>query len=115
MISGPRFVPTSADRGTMAFSDTLLSEFDHEMKTTRSLLERVPLDNYDWKPHPKSTGLGALASHIASLAGFGQMIVEQDGRDFGANGPFVPPSYRTTDELLSTFDKNVALSRDAIK
>src|SRR5437764_4634018 len=33
----------------MAFPDTLLAEFDHEMKTTRSLLERVPFDKGDRK------------------------------------------------------------------
>ena len=55
----------------MPFTDSFLPEFDQEMKTTRTLLERVPLEKSDWKPHTKSTSLGALAYHLASLAGFG--------------------------------------------
>lgn len=96
----------------MAFTDAFLPEFDQEMKTTRSLLERVPLDKAAWKPHTKSTSLGALASHIANLAAFGEMIVTQKGRDFMH---FVPtPDAATSDELLKRFDANVAKSRAAI-
>ena len=96
----------------MAFADTFLPEFDHEMKTTRSLLERVPFDNAGWKPHAKSTGLGDLASHIANLAGFGDMIVNTDERNFG--GGERPKVYDNTADLLAAFDANVARSRDAI-
>ena len=38
----------------MPFVDTLLPEFDHEMTLTRKVLERVPDDRFDWKPHAKS-------------------------------------------------------------
>jgi hypothetical protein len=38
----------------MAIVDALLPEFDHEMTITRKLLERVPDDKFDWKPHHKS-------------------------------------------------------------
>src|SRR5437762_14362422 len=47
----------------MAIKDGLLAEFDHEMGTTRKLLDRVPGDNVDrlaWKPHPKSMTLGGI-------------------------------------------------------
>jgi len=38
----------------MSFAVTLLPEFDQEMATTRRLLERVPAEKGQWKPHPKS-------------------------------------------------------------
>lgn len=100
----------------MAFADTFLPEFDQEMKTTRSLLERVPFSNASWKPHTKSTALGALASHLTNLSGFGVMIANQDGRDFSKAGPEGPggKQYSSTEDLLSTFDANVAASRKAI-
>ena len=66
--TAPTLSPFNPDH-FMAFSDNFLPEFDHEMKTTRSLLERVPFEKATWKPHDKSTGLGSLASHIANLAG----------------------------------------------
>lgn len=97
----------------MAFADTFLPEFDNEMKTTRALLERVPFDNAAWKPHDKSTGLGALASHIANLAGFGDLIVNKDERNFG--GDRRPPAFENTKDLLEAFDANVVKSRTAIR
>jgi uncharacterized damage-inducible protein DinB len=98
----------------MKFSDTFLPEFDTEMKTTRSLLERVPFDNPAWKPHTKSTALGALASHVAGLAGFGTLIASQDGLDITAPGRAVPPQYTNTADLLAGFDGNVKTTRDAV-
>ena len=100
----------------MAFADAFLPEFDHEMKTTRSLLERVPLDNAAWKPHTKSTSLGVLASHVANLAGFGRAIVVQDEINMAPGGgpPAPQPQYHTTQELLGAFDSNVAAARAAI-
>ena len=46
--------------------DGLLAEFDHEVGTTRRLLERLPDDRerLAWKPHPKSMSLGGLATHF---------------------------------------------------
>jgi uncharacterized damage-inducible protein DinB len=101
----------------MAFADNFLPEFDHEMTTTRSLLERVPFEHAAWKPHAKSTGLGDLASHIANLAGFGDMIVNAEFRDFiGPDGqPQRPMVYDNTTDLLAAFDANVAKSRSAIQ
>ena len=51
----------------MAIVDALLPEFDHEMGTTRRLLERVPEASFAWKPHQKSMSLGELAGHIANI------------------------------------------------
>ncbi len=51
----------------MALRDALLPEFDHEMATTRRLLERVPDGEFEWKPHEKSMTLGRLAAHIANI------------------------------------------------
>ena len=52
----------------MSISDLLLLEFDAEAKTTRTMLERVPEDNKDFTPHPKSMPLNKLAPHVAELA-----------------------------------------------
>ena len=100
----------------MSFADTFLPEFDQEMKTTRSLLERVPTENLAWKPHAKSTALGALASHIANLAGFGTVIVTQTELNFAPKraAPRVPVQFHSREELLNGFDANVKESRDAI-
>jgi len=53
----------------MKIADHLLRELEHEAKTTRRVLERVPPDKLKWKPHEKSMSLGQLAQHVASTPG----------------------------------------------
>ncbi len=100
----------------MPIAQTLLPEFEQEMATTRNLLACVPADRAGWRPHPRSTSLGDLAAHIASLAGLAVPTVRQAELDMnppGGNG-FTPPVFTTTEALLATFDANVAASRAAI-
>jgi uncharacterized damage-inducible protein DinB len=101
----------------MAFSDTFLPEFDHEMRTTRSILERVPTDKSDWRPHPKSTALGVLAAHVAGLVRFGSRVASEDEINMApADGspPRPPAPYDSTDALLAAFDESVAATRSAL-
>lgn len=101
----------------MSFADSFIPEFDHEMKTTRSLLERVPFDKSSFKPHTKSTALGPLASHIANLVGFGDRIVHSDEINFVPPGGErrTPREFSNTADLLAAFDENVAKTRTAIQ
>lgn len=100
----------------MPIARSLLPEFDHEMATTRALLERVPEDRAGWKPHPRSTTLGDLAAHLAQLPGMAVMVIDQDEVDMNPpGGPgFTPPGFSTTAALLETFDANVARARAAL-
>lgn len=94
----------------MAIVDPLLREFDHEMPTTRRVLERVPEDRLDWKPHPRSMSLRQLATHITELPRWGLRIEENSW----AAGSEKAPAMTTTPEFLARFDENVASSRAAI-
>src|SRR5687767_5830107 len=96
----------------MSFVDSLLPEFDHEMTTTRKLLERVPEDRLDWKPHARSTSLGGLATHVANLPTWGSITVNQTELDLTEGG--VAELARTRAELLARFDTNVANARAAL-
>jgi uncharacterized damage-inducible protein DinB len=100
----------------MPIAQALLPEFDHEMATTRSLLERVPEDRADFRPHPRSTALGPLAVHLANLVGLGPRIVSLTEVDMNPpGGPgFTPPQFSTTAAVLEMFDANVARAREAI-
>jgi uncharacterized damage-inducible protein DinB len=71
----------------MALVDHLLPEFDHEMATTRKLLERVPEDRLSWKPHAKSFSLGQLAQHVANIPTWGTFTLERPGLDLAATPP----------------------------
>src|SRR6185503_7908420 len=59
----------------MPLKDGLLVEFDHEIGTTRKLLERLPDDKLAWKPHDKSMSLGGLATHLSNLPNWGAIIL----------------------------------------
>src|SRR5262249_52680356 len=81
---------TSASRSTlrcMALKDGLRAEFDHEMGTTRKLLERLPDDKLPWKPHEKSMSMGGLATHLANLPNWGGNILNEAFFDLAAAPP----------------------------
>lgn len=100
----------------MAFRDALLPEFDHEMANTRKHLERVPDGKFDWKPHAKSFSLGHLATHLAEIPHWTALTIDKDELDLAPVGapPYKPTVARTQQEVLATFDKNVAAARAAI-
>jgi hypothetical protein len=49
----------------MALKDAFIGELKYEASLTQKMLERVPIDKKEWKPHEKSFTLGRLATHIA--------------------------------------------------
>lgn len=97
----------------MSVSELLLPEFDEEMKTTRTTLERVPFDKKDFAPHPKSMPLDKLAPHVAELAGFGVTILTTPELDFSSGGPRTRPLFESA-ALLKVFDENVTKARAAL-
>jgi hypothetical protein len=98
----------------MSVSDLLLLEFDHEMKTTRITLERVPFDQEAFVPHAKSMPLGKLAVHVGELPDFGVTILTTPEFDFGTGGTRVRPPF-DLDGLLKAFDENAAKARTALQ
>jgi uncharacterized damage-inducible protein DinB len=100
----------------MPIRDAILSEFDHEMISTRQTLERVPEGKGDWAPHEKSMKMGRLAGHLAELSGWATPIVAQDSLDFRPAGapPMSPTVMTSRKQLLELFDKNTAEARAAI-
>src|SRR5207237_5418266 len=56
-----------------------------------------------------------LASHIANIVRFGDLVLNSDNLDFSKPGAMPPATYASSDELLKTFDRNAAASRKAIE
>ena len=100
----------------MAINAAILGEFDQEMVSTRKTLERVPLDKADWKPHEKSTAMGGLATHLSNIPTWAVYTIDQDSLDLMPGGQPMPRAAQATsqEELLATFDSNVAKARAAI-
>jgi uncharacterized damage-inducible protein DinB len=97
----------------MTLIDSLRTEFDHEAQTTRKHLERLPADKLDWRPHEKSFTAGGLASHIAEMTGWSEAIIKQDGLEFDP-ATYKPYAATSVEDLLKTFDDNVARGKQAL-
>jgi uncharacterized damage-inducible protein DinB len=92
---------------------SLLDEFEHEAQTTRRLLERLPVDKLDWRPHEKSYTSRALASHIVDCIAWGDPIFTKDEFDVDPR-TLQPYSASTVDDLLHAFDHKVADCKHAL-
>ncbi|HEY8558926.1 MAG TPA: DinB family protein [Pyrinomonadaceae bacterium] len=92
----------------------LIGELQTEAATTRKVLERIPADKFDYKPHEKSMKMGSLAVHIAEMFGWTIEAVTKTELDFAAMDykPFQPA---TTEELVGFFDKVLADAIEALK
>jgi uncharacterized damage-inducible protein DinB len=98
----------------MPISELLLSEFDEEMKKTRTTLERSPEDKKDFAPHPRSMPLNKLAPHVAQLAGFGLSILTTPELDF-AKSSYKPLPFESAAQLVSVLDEGAAKVRAALQ
>jgi uncharacterized damage-inducible protein DinB len=96
----------------MNMSEMLLQELDREMKTTRRLIERVPDEKMEFKPHEKSNTLGWLSNHVVGLVRFPTFIATGDGVDL-TKFPR-QTDVKTTAELVSRLESNIAQAREAI-
>lgn len=95
----------------MTIADTLLPEFDQEMAATRRVIELVPDDNPEWKPHPKSFCLAHLAQLLAWMPGWIGRTLTSTELDLASGGGY---SIERRAALLKLFDENVRQARDAI-
>ena len=66
----------------MAIKDAFIAELKHESSLTKKILDRVPSEKKDWKPHEKSMTLGRLATHISQTPHWISDIIHIDDFDF---------------------------------
>jgi uncharacterized damage-inducible protein DinB len=99
----------------MNIVELLLPEFDGEMEKTRRILQRVPEDRLEWRPHEKSMPFGALATHVVNLLTWAGPVVDGDELDLAALGGQRAPAPDTTNEaLLARFDRVSVEAREKI-
>ena len=94
----------------MALKDGLLAEYDHEMGTTRKLLERIPDDKLAWKPHEKSMTLGELATHLGNIPTWGATILNESSFDL-AGAPSNMMAKTSRPEIVAFFDASTKNTR----
>ena len=97
----------------MNIAETFLHEFEHEAKTTRRFLERLPADRLSWKPHEKSLSAGQLALHIAAApSGIAEMALQDEVPPPDFSKPF--PEANSVEEVLAAHDASVAAVKNAL-
>jgi uncharacterized damage-inducible protein DinB len=104
-------VPVAEPAVANSIAQSLLAEFESQAPITRRFLERLPEDKLTWKPHEKSMTAGQLALHLALVPGGLVQFVQSNP----AQAPdFQFPQPATRDEVLKTFDENVATARNLL-
>ena len=94
----------------MSLSQKLLAEFDQEMTTSRRLIERVPSDKGDWKPHEKSFSLAHLTQLVSTMPGWIARTLKENEMNLAGGAGY---KTQTTESLLEQFDKLVKEAHDA--
>jgi uncharacterized damage-inducible protein DinB len=101
----------------MKITELLLTELDHEAIGSRKALEQVPEGKNDWKPHEKSMPLGYLATIVANVPAWLDMVVNVDELDINPPGgsKFRPPDWKTRAELLEQFEASLQKGREVLR
>ena len=97
----------------MPLKEGLLAEFDHEIATTRKLLERLPDDKLSWKPHGKSMSFGGLGTHLGNIPHWATTILEQLSFDLAQSPPHLDEKTSRSD-ILTSFDEAARKTRAAM-
>jgi len=92
---------------------SLIAEFEQEVKSTRKLLQAVPTKDLDYKPSAISWTMGELAQHIATIYYWYVGTLTQDVYDLAADHleRGEPGDIKAT---LDLFEKNVEKARAAL-
>jgi uncharacterized damage-inducible protein DinB len=98
----------------MSQFDPILAELEQEAATTRRVLERVPSDQLQWRPHEKSMTLGQLAMHIANLPGGIAAMLANDSFQINPGNLANPPVPAPKPEILAAFEKGLDQARSLI-
>jgi len=98
----------------MSFKTSFIPELKNESASTKKMLEKVPLDKADWKPHEKSMTIGRLATHIAETARWIYTIIEADEFDF-ATSAFKPHVAASTEDLMNVFNNHLNKALTALE
>ena len=91
----------------MSIVDSLIQELEFEADTTRRVLERVPRDNLEWQPHPRSFSIGKMAMHVATIPGMFARLLAEDYVDF-AEWDFESTDPNPAVDLTALMEESVA-------
>lgn len=97
----------------MRMTDGIAMELEHEAKSLRKTLSRIPEEKFAWKPHERSMSTGTLASHLAEIPGWVVPTLHENELE-------IPPDYKpwiaaSTPELLDRLESNLKKALEALR
>ena len=92
----------------------LLKEFVMEAALTKKMLSRIPNDQFEYKPHTKSTSMQNLAVHIAELPSWVAMGLNTTGIDFGQMN-YKPTVVKNVDDILGLHQQSFEAGKKALE
>jgi hypothetical protein len=83
------------------------------MQGTRSIIELVPDSLLDWQAHDSLHAVGWVASHIADILSWTGAILNDTSFDVAPRDgpPHQSPLLSSSQEILASFDQNLATAR----
>jgi len=101
----------------MKITELLLAELEREAVGIRKALDQVPEGKNDWKPHQKSMTLGSLATIVANIPAWLEMVINMDELDINpAGGPkFKPEEWKSQRDLLNQFEASLKKGRAVLE
>lgn len=93
--------------------ELFFKQLEAECATATRMLQRVPSESLDFKPHERSMTLRALSTHVAELPEWITMALTTDELDF-LTAPYNPPAVASADDLLKVLDRSLASAKASL-
>lgn len=97
----------------MEIMPSLKEEYDQETSITKTFLEQVPEEKFDWKPHEKNMSMKDLAVHLAKLHSWVELAFNSDELDLTANTSEQKP-VNSSEDLQAAFKEIRKKGADAL-
>lgn len=97
----------------MAINEPFIAEVQQEAVATRKMLERIPPETFDWKPHEKSMTMKRLSVLVADMFGWLVFMVDEPELDFAKGYEQADP--KSTKDLVDFFDKQLAAGIQSLR
>ena len=99
------------------FVKRMVAAFDQIVAGAKAVLEVVPDDRLDWRPHEKSWTLGELATHVANLPNWTMATLSVSEFDISPadGGPPPMPALGSSAEMVAALEESAAAARSAIE
>ncbi len=96
----------------MDLQSRFIPELKYEVILTEKFFNRIPMEKFNWRPHPKSMSIRELSNHLAEIPGYVTAIMEKDEMDIAG---YSSPQLETKEELIKLLRENSSKAEAALR